>query len=280
MVILFLYILLFSLGLSIGSFLNVVIYRVNHEDSVTRGRSYCPRCKHTLSWLDLIPLLSFLLLGGKCRYCRKAISWQYPIVEAATGMIAVGLWVYGLRVTGYGLISSIYDLRFTNYELFGILTFVSLFIIFSSFLVIFVSDFLYQSVPTYAIISGLCGSIIYIFLTTPLLFLQNLLVGFVGFSFFMLLILITKGRGMGFGDALISFLMGFLLGIQNFILAFYISFLTGAFWGVILILIGKKRFGQKIAFGPFLIFGTVIAFFIGELIWQKIKVSGFLVLPW
>lgn len=263
---------LFLFGLSVGSFLNVVIYRVNNEDSVARGRSYCPNCKHELSWMDLIPLLSFILLHGKCRYCKKPISWQYPLVELITGIIAVCLWVYIIQLPNYLLLIA-------NYNFFHIFSFISLFIIFASFLVIFVSDFLYQSVPTYAIVSGISGVIVYIFLTTPLLFLPNLLVGFTGFAFFGLLILITKGRGMGFGDALIALVMGIFLGWQNFIVAFYVSFLTGAFWGVILILIRKKCFGQKIAFGPFLIFGTVIAFFLGELIWQKVSGLNFPVLP-
>ena len=84
----------FLLGLVIGSFLNVVVYRVIHGDSPLRGRSVCPKCGKKISWWDNIPLISFVLLRGKCRYCRKQISWQYPMLELLTGMLF--LWWFGV----------------------------------------------------------------------------------------------------------------------------------------------------------------------------------------
>src|ERR1700733_9360461 len=75
------------LGLIIGSFLNCVTYRIEQESSFLKGRSYCPNCKHTLAWYDLVPVFSFLWLGGKCRYCHQKISWQYPLVEIATALL-------------------------------------------------------------------------------------------------------------------------------------------------------------------------------------------------
>ncbi|MBN2259624.1 MAG: prepilin peptidase [Clostridiales bacterium] len=80
------YLIVFLYGISIGSFLNVVIYRVPLGKNVAKGRSYCPVCGNTLSWMDLFPLLSFVILKGKCRYCGTKISWQYPIVEGITGI--------------------------------------------------------------------------------------------------------------------------------------------------------------------------------------------------
>ena len=77
------------LGLVIGSFLNVLIYRLPRGLGFTKGRSFCPKCRHKINWFDNVPLLSFVVLGGKCRYCRKSISWQYPLVELATALLTV-----------------------------------------------------------------------------------------------------------------------------------------------------------------------------------------------
>ena len=82
----------FVLGTICGSFLNCVIYRLEVSKSFLKGRSYCPHCKHILSWQDLIPIFSFIFLKGKCRYCQKPISWQYPLVELATGILFI--WTY------------------------------------------------------------------------------------------------------------------------------------------------------------------------------------------
>src|SRR3989339_853687 len=88
------YLFTFLLGVCIGSFLNCVVYRLESKKSLA-GRSFCPHCKHILSWKDLIPVLSFLFLKGKCRYCKEKISWQYPAVEVATGLIF--FFIYDLK---------------------------------------------------------------------------------------------------------------------------------------------------------------------------------------
>src|SRR3989344_8593051 len=84
--------IVFVFGLVVGSFLNSVIYRLEQGESALKGRSYCPHCKHPLSWYDLIPLLSFVLLEGKCRYCKGKISLQYPLVEFSTGAVFFALF--------------------------------------------------------------------------------------------------------------------------------------------------------------------------------------------
>jgi len=112
------YFVIFIFGLVVGSFLNCVIYRL----ALPRGRSFCPHCKHILSWQDLIPVLSFLILRGKCRYCQKKISFQYPLVEIATGLLFVlifwhlgfgfdldfGFWIL---ISCFLIIIFVYDLR-------------------------------------------------------------------------------------------------------------------------------------------------------------------------
>ena len=106
--------LLFVLGLAVGSFLNVLIDRIPQGQSPFKGRSYCDKCKKTLKWYDMIPVLSFLILKGKCRYCRTHISFYYPLVEFITGVmfVIVFAYVYGLRSTDYGLSFSILNSPF------------------------------------------------------------------------------------------------------------------------------------------------------------------------
>ena len=112
------YFFIFLFGLTIGSFLNCVIYRLEKSESFLKGRSYCPNCKHILGWQDLIPVFSFLILKGKCRYCQQKISWQYPLVELFTGLIFLFVF-YILHSTFYILISCflivifVYDLKYS-----------------------------------------------------------------------------------------------------------------------------------------------------------------------
>ena len=112
-------ILVYIFGLIVGSFLNCVIYRLEEGKSFLKGRSFCPDCKHTLSWQDLIPLLSFLILKGKCRYCKKPISWQYPLVELATGILFILILNFSTRPGGvilfvvscFLIVIFVYDLK-------------------------------------------------------------------------------------------------------------------------------------------------------------------------
>ena len=109
-------VLVFLLGLAVGSFLNAFMYRMEQGESALKGRSYCPHCKHTLAWYDLIPLLSFALLQGRCRYCEKSISLQYPIVELVTGLLFLGIFFLILPWLNQGtgnLISLSFPLSFS-----------------------------------------------------------------------------------------------------------------------------------------------------------------------
>ena len=234
-------IFLFGLGAVVGSFINCVVYRVNHSLSPLKGRSICPKCKHRLAWKDNIPLLSFLLLGGRCRYCSSPISWQYPIVELTAGALAL----------------LIFSFQFSIYNL----------IITYSLLAIFVSDLIYITIPDEIVFPTLFIVFIYLILQSPNFLISNFLISFLTASFFYFLVLITHGRGMGLGDVKLAGLMGLILGWPKILAALYLAFLTGAFFGVILILLKKKKFGQHIAFGPFLTTATFISIFWGEKIW-------------
>jgi len=262
--------LLFILGLSIGSFINCVVDR----KGIAFGRSYCDHCQKTLTWLDNIPLLSFALLRGKSRCCKKRISLRHPLVEVATGVVfGMGYVVCGIG--GTGGIRDIGEILF--------LIFIS-----SALILIFVFDWQYQIIPDQITFSMVVITIIYrLFPYFPFTSQESLstsleatsevfLVALGAMGFFLFLYLITKGKGMGFGDVKFAFLMGLLLGWPGILVALYFAFLTGAGVGVILILLSKKEFGQHIPFGPFLVGGTFVSLFWGEKILGYLGSLGYL----
>lgn len=234
------------MGLSVGSFLNCWVYRLNHGLSVVRGRSFCPRCRHKLSWLDNIPLLSFILLRGRCRHCRSSIASYYPLVELAAGLLTVLVISYQLSV-------------------------ISLIVAYL-LLAIFVSDWLYQTIPDQIVFPAVGLAIFYLILNTQYSILNTFLSGLAAAGFFWSLVVLTKGKGMGTGDVKLAALMGLLLGWPKIILAIALAFLTGAIMGVILVLKGKKTMASQIAFGPFLVVATFVGLFWGERI---IKILGY-----
>ncbi len=241
-------------GFFIGSFLGVVVDRVFLKKTILKGRSYCEHCKKKLGVVDLIPLVSFVLFSGKCRFCRKKISLYYPVYELTTGIIYF--------ITAYYLIN-----KFTYLD--PITLFFYLFI--SSILIlVFFSDLKYGIIPNRIVLTGILITLLYILAYSPTLFLNHFLSAIGAFLFLLFIFLITKGKGMGFGDVKFAFLMGLLLSFPSIVVSFYIAFLTGAAVSIILILCRGKHFLKKtIPFGPFLALATYISFLWGEIIWQK-----------
>lgn len=258
-----LYVVLFILGINIGSFLNVLIDRLPQGLQVLRGRSHCDHCKHQLSWLDLIPIFSWIYLGRRCRFCHSPISIQYPLVELSTGALFIAAFLLlpnqsqGSEFMNNGLGSWI----MLGYSLYLI----------SSFIVIFVTDLKYQLILDHIIYPAVFITLIFQIInyrSESINLFNPLLSAFAAGLFFLAMVLATRGRGMGVGDIKLVFLMGLILGFPKILIALYLAFLTGAMVGVILILTGKKRFGQHIPFGPFLSASTIIAFWWGDSIWQ------------
>jgi len=228
-----------ALGLVIGSFLNVVIYRLPRGLGYVRGRSFCPKCKHKINWFDNVPVISFLILKGHCRFCGKRISWQYPLVELLTGVLFYLSYLSHLSFLSYLLICGL--------------------------VVIFFIDLEHQIIPDEIVIPLSILFLVYFLMTNPQLLITNYLItALISFLFLYFIFLLTKGKGMGFGDVKLAFLMGLVLGFPKIVVAFYLAFLTGAFIGIILILLGKAKLKQKIAFGPFLVFGTIFSLLWGE----------------
>ena len=235
----------FVFGLCIGSFINVVVYRLNHRQSPLKGRSVCPKCKHRLAWYDNIPLLSFVLLKGRCRSCRSPISWQYPLVELTTGVLTV--LVFQLPNC---------ELRVASYELL---------IIYFLF-AIFVSDLRYMTIPDQIVFPAIFISAVYSLLVAH--DWQFILSAASAASFFYFLTFITHGRGMGMGDVKLSGLIGLILGWPKTIVALFLACLAGAAIGTMLVLLKKKDLSGTIPFGPFLTAATLISMIWGEAIWQ------------
>jgi leader peptidase (prepilin peptidase)/N-methyltransferase len=220
--------IIFIAGLFVGSFLNVVIDRTGRNEAFLKGRSYCEFCKKHLGFFDLIPLLSFIFLKGKCRYCKKKLSFQYPIVEIITGFLF--------------LISFIFSNVVFSSSLPFFLSFIFSVLISSVLFLILMIDLKFGIIPDKIILFGALATIVYLLIANSSSFLNCLLSAVGGFLFFLFLVVITKGRGMGMGDAKFAILIGLLLGFPIAAFSFYLAFLTGALVSIILILIGKKRF--------------------------------------
>ena len=257
---LFFYLLIFVFGLIIGSFLNCVIYRLEVDESLT-GNSYCPKCKHFLRWYDLIPVLSFVFLKGKCRYCQKSISWQYPLVELATGIIFV--------------------LIFNQFSIFNFQNFlfsIFYFLLSSFLIIIFIYDLKHYIIPDKIIYPAIGITFIYqLFRSLGLVnwnlfgiwnlefgILAPILSAILASGFFLIIVLFSRGQSMGVGDIKLAFLMGLILGWPNILVALFFAFFTGAIIGVGLIFLRQKTLKSEVPFAPFLITGTFFALFWGE----------------
>lgn len=245
-------IILFIFGICFGSFLNVVIDRIPNGKSIIIGRSHCDFCKHPLSLYDLVPIASFLLLKGTCRYCKKNLSWQYPIVEFGIGILFVMLF----------LIQNPMDVM--QFVIVGVD-----FLLISLGIALAIMDIKYHILADGVIIFFAFFSFIYILLEDPQTIFIRIGIGLLSMLPLLLIFLITKGRGMGFGDVKLVFVMGFFLGFPNILIAYYIAFLTGGLVAIILVILRKKKFrSATIAFGPFLLLGTLLASIFGNSIWM------------
>jgi len=263
--------IIFLFGLIIGSFLNCVIYRLALPNfslknlGGLKGRSFCPLCKHELAWQDLIPVFSFIFLRGKCRYCREKISLQYPLVELAAGIIFLLVFLPWCN-------------EFTPVNLLSLWYF---WIISCFLIVIFVYDLKHYIIPDKIIYPAIIIAGIFnlqfliseegsapFFTFAPIngssVFNYSILAAILVAAFFLVIVLISRGKWMGIGDIKLAFLMGLFLGWPNILVALFSAFFIGAIIGVGLVLSGKKTLKSEVPFGPFLVTGTFIALFWGQ----------------
>lgn len=231
-------VVLFILGVCIGSFLNVLIDRLPAGEDIFTDRSHCDWCKKTLRWYELVPVLSYVFQAGKCRRCRHTLSIRYPLVELLTGVVFAYFWILILP-----------DIRSYIYAV----------MMASVFIVLFFADLHYQILPDSMILVGITSTLLYGlgFPDWQKMIFPNAGSGLIAALLFFILWYLTRGKGLGFGDVKLVFLLGLFLGYPGTIIALYIAFLTGAGVGVILMLAREKTLKSKIAFGPFLIAGAV-----------------------
>ena len=252
----------FVLGLIVGSFLNVVVYRLNLAESFVVGRSHCTHCKTNIAWYDNIPVISFILLKFRCRNCKAKISWQYPLVEFCTGLI------FALIGQRYFDLLDMSSWITTAYYL-GVASFL---------MVIFVYDFLYMEIPSLVLWPAIGFVIVFnlffdwvrlaggiggqggVGILDSLVY-SGTLGAMVAFVFFFALVAISKEKWMGMGDAYLVILLGLILGWPNILLALMLAFTLGAVFGLTLIALKQKKMSSQIPFAPFLVLGSFIAMF-------------------
>src|SRR4030065_1152172 len=233
-------------GAMIGSFLNVCICRLPKEESIVKPGSHCPRCKTPIRFYDNIPLMSYLLLRGKCRYCQASISIQYPIIEAITALSSFFLFIT-----------------------FGVsLSFIYYFSFVAALIAITVIDLYHQIIPDVislpGIVIGLLGSLV-----IPQITFWSSLIGVIsgGGSLFLVATVyqwLFKREGMGGGDVKLLAMIGAFLGWKAVILTILLSSLIGSITGIIIMVVKGKDFKYAIPFGPFLSLGAMISLFYGE----------------
>lgn len=278
----------FILGTILGSFTLALADRSLTKKTFL-GRSKCPNCGEGLRWYDLIPILSFIALKGRCRYCGDKIGIEYLLAEVVMGLL-IGFLFFQEFQAGLGM----------NLQSLIFLTELVLKIFFVVVLgIVFITDYTKMLIPDRVILPsfviGAVANLILVFVKIGYLysylaqhsigkyllppyndyfirhaamtvepFLYAVMMAILIGGFFLGLIIITKGKGMGGGDVKLGAFLGLMLGFPQAVLALFTSFLLGAAFSVFLIIIGKKSFGQTIAFGPFLVIGALIALFWGS----------------
>jgi prepilin signal peptidase PulO-like enzyme (type II secretory pathway) len=234
---------IFIFGLIVGSFLNVVIFRLHSGKSFLIGRSECPHCHHSLSAWDLIPLASFVFLGGKCRYCKTKISYQYPMVELTTAVVFVLFFVNNQ----WSIING--QLWFQ--------------IIFACFLIVVaVYDFKHYLILDKVVFPALGLAIIWSLISGN--FIAGLVSAIVIAGFFGLQYLVSRGQWMGLGDVKLGLFLGFLAPWPQSLVLLMLAYFSGAVVGLVLVAINRKHLSSQLPFGVFLSFSAIIVMLFGQ----------------
>lgn len=247
------------IGLIIGSFINAVVYRLNAVESLWE-RSHCPHCKKKIRWQDNIPLLSFIMLSARCRDCGEKISWQYPLVETATGLIfaLIGAYFFDISDASTWILTAHYI------------------VVFSLLMIIFVYDLKYMEIPMIVLWLGVAWTIAYLLLTdwkafdaTGGFFSLGITSGIFGaavaFAFFYALAAYSKETWMGMGDAYLGLLVGLVIGWPGILIALTLSFAVGAIVSLVLVALRKKTVKSQVPFAPFMVIGMLLYLVLPEI---------------
>jgi len=239
-------ILIFVLGLIVGSFSNVCIYRIPRNESVIYPASHCPKCRTKIKPIDNIPLLSYILLKGRCRNCGSKISIQYPVVEFLTGLIYLIIYLtYGLSIQSLVYI-----------------------ILSSALIIIAFIDLQEQIIPDIISLPGIVVGLILSFIVPYISFINSALGALVGGGIILIIAwvgsIIFKKEAMGGGDVKLTAMIGAFLGWRYTIISLFLGFFIGALVGIILILSKIKSKEDMVPFGPFIVLGSIITLLWGE----------------
>ncbi len=273
------YFLFFVFGSFVGSFLNLVSDRLVKGETIVSGRSVCDFCRKPLSPKNLLPFLSYLLQGGKSSCCKNKLSWYYPISEFLTGVAF--------------MFAAHYSRIFVNTSVMNVVALIYFLIVLSFFVVLFLTDAKFHLLPDKIVYPAIFLSVFFVLLLAflDLKIYRDALIStsfgpylieagiwhnqvitvmkqlaimlassFLIALFFIMLILVTKGRGMGGGDIKLGFLIGVFNGFPGNVLAVFLGFLLGSIYSLVLIALNRKNMKDTIAFGPFLILGSLVSF--------------------
>jgi prepilin signal peptidase PulO-like enzyme (type II secretory pathway) len=258
-------IIIFVLGLCFGSFVNMLIYRTaeRYELKVcqaykvhqvkNKNRSFCDFCGRQLNWYENIPVFSWLILKGKTKCCHKKLPLSYPILELVMGILFL---IYGMMIMLRGGGASVQ---------FALGMLIIVLLVFSA-----VFDLKYMILPDFSTIILIICSFILV-ATRHGALPEGIIAAVVSSGFLLILNLITKGNGMGMGDVKLALFMGLFLGHPKTIIAFYVAFIVGAVFGLILMIFKKANRKSQIPFGPFMILGILVAWWWGEKVIELIR---------
>ena len=240
------YIVSIIFGALIGSFLNVCIFRLPKEESIVTPGSHCPHCQKPIKFYDNVPLVSYILLNGRCRYCKESISIQYPLVEGITALVSLILFV-----------------RFGP-----TLSYLFYFSFIAALIVISIIDLYHQIIPDVISLPGIGVGLLASLAIPQINFIDSLIGALLGGgSLFIVATLyqwLFKREGMGGGDVKLLAMIGAFLGWKAVILTILLGSLLGSVSGIIVMVLRGKDFKYAIPFGPFLSLGAVIALFYGQ----------------
>ena len=252
----------FVLGLCIGSFLNVVIYRLPKNLSIIKPRSFCPKCKNKIPWFSNIPLLSYLFQKGECLFCNTKINFQYPLMELLTGVLFV---IFGF--------SSPYFYSYVfNYPLENLFSWIFLSLLVVISFIDFENMWIPQSLINFGYLTGLVNLINIEFFKSDLfeakIFLKGIYGALGAYVFFELLRFFSKlyyrKDALGKGDSKLVSMMGLWLGPLGIFLAIGIAYVVAALFLLTLLQLKKIKKNQLIPFGPFLSFGGLVVWYFGN----------------
>lgn len=228
-------------GLAVGSFLNVCIYRIPKGNFFSEKHSYCPKCGEKLKWYDMFPVVSWICLGGKCRFCKEKISARYPLVELLTAVLwACTAYYFGLTVNAFIYL-----------------------VLFAALIVMTFIDLDTKEIPDGIVV-------LIVLLAIPLFFTDkdiiwwHRLVGMLAVSVPLYIIALISGGGIGGGDIKLFFALGAVLGLWPTLICALLAIVSAGFVGLIMLITKKAKKGYELPLGPFIAMGTVLTVFLDD----------------